>query len=751
MKTKATLIALVLLIATLAPTLTQAEELLNDGWANGRTASFQAGFVTGEIGAVRLVPTIAGTWPLQNVQLLFGGATTSQSVVLHIWDDSALANNPGVELYTATYQLQGADDAMNEIDLSLEGVVVSGPIRVGIEFTHSGTPSIARDDDGSIDAPRNYIMTGGAWYQSNLFGLTGDWIIRANTNTTATTYTVGGTVSGLTGSLTLQNNAGDDLVINADGPFTFATSLGDGATYNVTVLNEPVGQTCTVTAGAGTIASANITNVAVACSDGTGGPVTLANDGFVDGGVAGFQGGFVTGEIAAARLTTPSADAWAVDHVEFLFGGATTQQTVTLKIWDDNGGTNAPGAELYSGDFLVTGGDLLQQIDLSAAGLNVTGDFRVGLQFQHTGFPSVARDDDGIVADRNFIFTSTSAWFESGFLGLTGDWIIRAQVSQAAPAEPFAITAIDDFPNDQGRQVRLTWPNSPFDASGSATPVTGYAIFRRIDPGLKSNSLKAYPEGDWDFLRTVPAFQEVTYSTIVATAADSTIADGMHYSAFFVRAMTASPGVFFDSAPDSGYSVDNLVPATPQGLFVAYSGVSGNSLSWQESPDSDFMHFKIYRGTTPDFAIDPGAASHLTTGTDWIDTSGGFGDYYRISAVDFSGNESPVTDTLDTQVSGVDDDLLPRATALHPVYPNPFNPRTTISFAMVKAGHAKVSIFDVSGRFVQTILEQDLAGGTHEVVWQGTDSDGRALASGVFFARLEADGFVGTQRMVLVR
>ena len=63
------------------------------------------------------------------------------------------------------------------------------------------------------------------------------------------TYTVGGSVSGLNGTLVLQNNGGDDLSITADGPFAFATELADGSGYNVTVSSQPTGQTCFVSNG----------------------------------------------------------------------------------------------------------------------------------------------------------------------------------------------------------------------------------------------------------------------------------------------------------------------------------------------------------------------------------------------------------------------------------------------------------------------------------------------------------------------
>jgi hypothetical protein len=87
-----------------------------------------------------------------------------------------------------------------------------------------------------------------------------------------TAYTIGGHVSGLAGSgLVLQQNGGDDLAIGADGEFTFATPLEDGASYAVTVFAQPgdPAQTCTVENGSGTIDGANVDDIAVSCtSDG---------------------------------------------------------------------------------------------------------------------------------------------------------------------------------------------------------------------------------------------------------------------------------------------------------------------------------------------------------------------------------------------------------------------------------------------------------------------------------------------------
>jgi hypothetical protein len=81
-------------------------------------------------------------------------------------------------------------------------------------------------------------------------------------------YSVGGTVSGLSGNgLVLQNNGGDNLVIDSDGGFTFTTALTGGSTYEVTVMTQPSDPTqhCSVSKGSGTIAGADVSDVIVKC------------------------------------------------------------------------------------------------------------------------------------------------------------------------------------------------------------------------------------------------------------------------------------------------------------------------------------------------------------------------------------------------------------------------------------------------------------------------------------------------------
>jgi uncharacterized repeat protein (TIGR03803 family) len=92
---------------------------------------------------------------------------------------------------------------------------------------------------------------------------------QSQTTPPSTRYTIGGTVSGLSGTLVLQNNGGNNLTRTANGSFAFTTALSTGSAYSVTVSSQPSGQICTVTNGSGTVGSSNITNIQVGCTNAT--------------------------------------------------------------------------------------------------------------------------------------------------------------------------------------------------------------------------------------------------------------------------------------------------------------------------------------------------------------------------------------------------------------------------------------------------------------------------------------------------
>ncbi len=95
---------------------------------------------------------------------------------------------------------------------------------------------------------------------------------------------------------------------------------------------------------------------------------------------------------------------------------------------------------------------------------------------------------------------------------------------------------------------------------------------------------------------------------------------------------------------------------------------------------------------------------------------------------------------------------LPRAFELRQNYPNPFNPSTMIAYSVPRGGRkVNLEIFDIRGRLVRTLASGVHEQGSYRVLWGGTDESGRAVASGVYFSRLRADGFTAVRKMVLVK
>jgi hypothetical protein len=107
-----------------------------------------------------------------------------------------------------------------------------------------------------------------------------------------------------------------------------------------------------------------------------------------------------------------------------------------------------------------------------------------------------------------------------------------------------------------------------------------------------------------------------------------------------------------------------------------------------------------------------------------------------------------IEEDLITDATGQD---APSSFALHNAVPNPFNPQTTLSFSLPSASHVRLAIYDVRGRLVTMLLDEDRGPGRHDVVWDGRDSKQRPVTSGVYLYRVEAGGFVETKRMVLVK
>jgi subtilisin-like proprotein convertase family protein len=102
--------------------------------------------------------------------------------------------------------------------------------------------------------------------------------------------------------------------------------------------------------------------------------------------------------------------------------------------------------------------------------------------------------------------------------------------------------------------------------------------------------------------------------------------------------------------------------------------------------------------------------------------------------------------------TGVDDELgTPMTYVLRGVSPNPFNPVTTVSYGSPTESRVHLAIYNVAGRHVRTLVDGEVDPGYHSVVWDGRDNNGVEVGSGVYFCRMEAEGFDDSTKMVLLK
>ncbi len=378
-----------------------------------------------------------------------------------------------------------------------------------------------------------------------------------------------------------------------------------------------------------------------------------------------------------------------------------------------------------------------------------TADWELSLDHGSTWVP-VSTDSWAHFDDTNsFVrFRGTLGWSPAGpasFDDLTIEWL----------TENPSISGVEDIPADQGGQVRLSWLRSGRDWVGDGQQITEYAVYRQVDGGAKaaavpvddatmSPAVRRHAEtvaaAGWDYVATVPVRVEDEYSVVVPTLADSTVAGGQHLTTFMVSAMTATPGVFFDSEPGSGYSVDNLAPTAPAALALA-AGV----LTWDEPVDADFNYFTVYGSDTAELTPSAVVVSYTVDPT--ADVTGGGHAWYLVTATDFAGNESSAAAA--DAATGIGD--MPTAFRFEGAAPNPFNPATTLAFSIPRRADVRVEIYDVAGRLMDRPFEGALSAGRHEVTWLGRNADGEAAPSGVYVCRITAGGEVVTGSMTLMK
>jgi hypothetical protein len=418
-------------------------------------------------------------------------------------------------------------------------------------------------------------------------------------------YTVGGTVSGLNGSgLVLQNVGGGDLTVSANGTFTFATPVLAGAAYSVSVKTQPSGpsQTCSVSGGSGTVGSANVTAISITCT---------TNTYTVSGTVSGLSGaGLVLqynlgGDLAVSAngafnfaSPVPSGAAYAVT--------VKTQPSGPTQVCSVSGGSGTMGGAAVTG-VTVTCSTSAFTVSGAVTGLNGTG-----LVLQNNGADDLAIDASGAfvfgsgVADGAGYAVSVARQASSPtqYCGVTNGTgtVAGANVTGVAVTCPVRVGASAVALGQN--HVDLTW------GSIGIAPVT-YDLYRSTVSGSRGTLVTETAGVTTTFrdsgLRPNTAF----YYTVVAWSAA-----GASYASAPVTVTTAATPSF----PASG------TPPPVTGLMATRAG-NVVTLSWDAYAGGGFV--EVYRTVDHQFPLgsqytmtNVGSATFVTTLTDTIAGNG---------------------------------------------------------------------------------------------------------------------------------
>jgi len=164
--------------------LAGSQWLYNDGFADNSEVGFQGGFIDGECWASLYTPD-SSDYPLTvtAVRALVGGSSDKQLFTVAFYNPSGQSMSGATSLGSTGIAMVGNNESWNEItvsDLELGSITIeSGNVAVAICLDgHSGYPAIARDTDGLSFANGSWLYAGGSWNPSQLYGLSGDWIMR---------------------------------------------------------------------------------------------------------------------------------------------------------------------------------------------------------------------------------------------------------------------------------------------------------------------------------------------------------------------------------------------------------------------------------------------------------------------------------------------------------------------------------------------------------------------------------------------
>jgi len=224
----------------------------------------------------------------------------------------------------------------------------------------------------------------------------------------------------------------------------------------------------------------------------------------------------------------------------------------------------------------------------------------------------------------------------------------------------------------------------------------------------------------------------------------------------------SGPGDPDGTISDIGAYYYDAIPPIPTNLTK--SGGLGDHpiLSWDAVSVSDFDHYVLKTEyNSPNNSYTDYISLTDTSYEDLSFTIQKFGSElatYSVCTVDWVSQWSGFSNEQNVNGSGggfgkVTDESrdIPTEYALHPAFPNPFNPVTNIEYALPQDSRVTLTVYTLTGQQVTTLVNETRTAGYYRVQWYGTDDSGISMSSGIYFYHLKADGFEQTNKMLLLK
>jgi chitodextrinase len=301
---------------------------------------------------------------------------------------------------------------------------------------------------------------------------------------------------------------------------------------------------------------------------------------------------------------------------------------------------------------------------------------------------------------------------------------------------PTSVTLTWTAPGDDGNEGRA-WR---YDLRFSTQPVTGTdSLGWWNDSGTSACSGLPDPSeaGSAESFQVTGLIPETTYYFVLRTADEVP-----NWSCFSNVAEVTTP-----ARRDSMPPIDETPPGPVAGLSASVLS-EGINLTWMPSPEADVVGYYVYRSITGDDF--ESLTSALIGETHYLDTSllAGMTYYYRVTAVDDSDNESPVSEAVVATASSA----APAVTQLLAPFPAPCVDHVVLRYEVTQLSTSGfLRIFDINGRLVRTLQEGTMEQGQYSVVWNLREDNGRAISPGVYFCVFSARDNIYSEKIVVIK